>query len=278
MSRNYYYLVAGLPELFMEQNKRPFDLAAFKAELREFLHPDDFSLVEVLFLPYDHLNLLSLLQKKNTPFHPLGKFSADELEEEIREPLAVPSYFKNFIERFREEADTPQDQTWENQLTELYYDHASSCSNPFIRTWFGFEKNLRNILTAYTCRKFGMAADHELVGQGEFVESLKKSQARDFGLSGEVDFMDRLLSILDNPNLFEREKGLDLLRWNYLDELNTFHYFTIEVILAYVIKLLIIERWLILDRSTGEQLFRQFLEDLRSSYEFPTEYTTHERR
>ena len=278
MSRNYYYLVAGLPELFMGQNKRPFELAVFRSELRDFLHPDDYRLVELLFLPYDHLNLLNLLRKKNAPFHPLGTCSQDELEEAIREPAEAPIYFRTFIERFKEEAGSRQDQAWENQLADLYYEYVSSSSNPFLRTWFSLEKNLRNILTAYNCRKFGLPAENELVGQGELIESLKKSQARDFGLSGEVDFMDRLLSILDNRHLLEREKGLDLLRWTYLDELTTFHYFSIEVILSYVIKLLIIERWLTLDRSTGEALFGRFLEDLKNSYEFPTEYTTYERR
>ncbi|HNS17268.1 MAG TPA: DUF2764 family protein [Bacteroidales bacterium] len=278
MSRNYYYLVAGLPELLLGQSKRPFELAAFKNELRDFLHPEDYRLVELFFLPYDHINLLNLLEKKTAPFLTLGRYSQEELEEAIREPVEVPEYFRVFIERFREEAGVWQDRPWENQIAELYYDHAGSFSNEFIRDWFEFEKNLRNILTAYNCRKYSLPADQELIGQGDLVESLKKSQVRDFGLSGEVDHMDRLLGILDQKDLLEREKGLDLLRWTHLDELTTFHYFSTEVILSYVVKLLIIERWLTLDRATGEQLFGRFLEDLKNSYEFPTEYTINERR
>ncbi len=278
MSRNYYYLVSGLPELLFGQGKRPHDLQSFRNELRDFLHPDDYQLVELLFLPYDHINLLNLLGKKLTPFLSLGKYMQEELEEEIREPLHVPPYFRHVIERYREEAGEHPEQLWENYVAELYYDYASSFSNEFMRSWFGFEKNLRNFLSAYTCRRHQMPAEEELVGRNELTEILKKSQARDFGLSGELDFVERLMTLLENPNLLEREKGIDLLRWNYLDELTTFHYFSVEVVLSYVIKLLITDRWMKLDKPSGQQLFGKLLDDLRNSYEFPTEYTIHERR
>jgi hypothetical protein len=278
MSRNYYYLVAGLPELLFGQTKRPFDLLSFKTELRNFLHPFDYQLVELLFVPYDHTNLLNTLQKKAALFNSLGNYSQDELEDAIRESAGVPEYIRYFIERYREESGEYPGPWWENLITSRYYDFIESSSCLFLRSYFEFDRSLRNIMSAHICRKYGLPADEELVGQNDVTDALRKSQARDFGLSGELDFMERLMTLLENPNLLEREKGVDLLRWNHVDELTTFHYFSIEVVLGYVIKLQIVDRWMRLDKPSGEKLFGRLQADLKDSYQFSTEYTIHERR
>jgi hypothetical protein len=64
----------------------------------------------------------------------------------------------------------------------------------------------------------------------------------------------------------------DLIKWKYLDENTFFHYFTIEKVIGYLIKLLLVDRWLKLDEEKGEQLFKKFISDLEKSYEFPKEF------
>ena len=39
-----------------------------------------------------------------------------------------------------------------------------------------------------------------------------------------------------------------------------------------MIKLLIVDRWKKLDKETGEGLFARLLDDLKASYEFPSEF------
>jgi hypothetical protein len=101
---------------------------------------------------------------------------------------------------------------------------------------------------------------------------MRRSSARDLGLASEWPWIDRLLQIIEIPDLLQREKAIDMLRWNFLDEQNTFNYFTVEVLIAFYIKLGIIERWLRLDPATGEELFRNLLGTLQNSYEFPNEF------
>ena len=60
-------------------------VADFKEELRHFLHPEDFQLIELLFLRFDNQNLLHLLQKTNTPWDAMGKFSPEQLEQGLEE-------------------------------------------------------------------------------------------------------------------------------------------------------------------------------------------------
>jgi hypothetical protein len=278
IQRNYYCLIAGLPDIVMDQRKISFTLSEFKNELQDTLHKDDYKLIELLFLSYDNVNLLNLLLKNDKPYNSLGKYTRDELEVEIKEPEFIEEYLKVFIEDFKASGGTENEQSWENQLTQLYLDYVQNVSNPFLKDWFSFEKTLKNVLTAYNCKKHQLSMDDNLIGDGDIVETLKKSHARDFGLSSEVDYIEKLISIIENKNLFDREKNIDLLKWNYLDELTTFHYFSIEAVLSFMIKLIVLNRWMELDKETGKELFKKFLYDLKTTYKFPIEFNIYERR
>jgi len=272
MARNYYCLVAGLPDIVIDQNKLSFTLSEFKDELTESLHPDDYKMVELLFLPYDNQNLMNLLNKQDIPINKLGKYSLDELEENIKEPEILEPYLIQYIEDFKSDSGLTAKTDPEKLMTQLYYDFGSNIRNGFLKEWFSFDQTLRNILTAYNCRKYDLPVENELIGEDDIVDSLKKSRARDFGIGGEVPYVEKVISILENKNLLDREKGLDQLRWNFVDEQTVFNYFTAEVIFGYVIKLMIIERWLKLDVDTGREFFEKLLEDLKTSFEFPIEF------
>ena len=98
--RNYYYLVAGLPDIILDQKKVPFTLIEFKQELQYHLHPKDYQLVEYLFLPYDNSNFLNILLKNDAEFNPLGNYSESFLIEEIKEPENLPAYMLKFLEAY----------------------------------------------------------------------------------------------------------------------------------------------------------------------------------
>ncbi|MDD5097507.1 MAG: DUF2764 family protein [Candidatus Omnitrophica bacterium] len=46
-----------------------------------------------------------------------------------------------------------------------------------------------------------------------------------------------------NPSILEAEKYLDLERWKVLDEISSGHYFDLDFLLVYALKLVILERW-----------------------------------
>ena len=71
----------------------------------------------------------------------------------------------------------------------------------------------------------------------------------------------------DAGGCLDRERGLDELRWRKIDEITLMDYFDIEVILGFVCKLKIIDRWLQLDPDSGRALFRKLVEDIRSTYD-----------
>ena len=274
MKRNYYYLVAGLQDLSLDIHKLTFNQLAFRDELKQHLHPDDYKLAELLFLPFDNTNLLTLLNKSDKDFIEKGNYPREQLEENIKEPTDLPEYMMRFIAAFKAKEPVYPDISPENELTALFYDEVTeTVSNEFLRDWFQFEQNIRNIMTALNARKYKVPYEQQVIGTGETSEAIKKSHARDFGLSNELDYMEELIAISCQDDIREREQAIDELKWKYLDEAIFFHYFTIEKILAFVIKLGMIERWLSIDKDHSNELFKKLLKELQSSYELPETFT-----
>ncbi len=272
-SRYYYYLVAGLPDIILEQSKLAVSLEDFKQELQVHLHPDDYQLLEKLFLPADNQNVLNMLLKNGKEFITSGRYTFDELEDEIKEPKTLPDYLITFILHFKSSQPVYAEMSWEDQLTTLYYEHTSKASNDFLRSWFEFERDVKNILTGLTARRHKIPVENLLIGDNLVTQGIRRSHARDFGLGAGFAFVDKLIQVSENSNLLEREKAIDQLRWAYIDELNTFNYFTVEFILGFVLKLGMVERWMKLDKKSGEEMFLRLLKDLENSYEFTKEFS-----
>jgi hypothetical protein len=269
---NYHCLIAGLPDIAPEDNKLPFSTADFKEEVRPQLSDNDARLLDLFYTKFDNQNLLRYLKDKETAFDRHGNLAKDELaeclqliaEDDDPKNLYFPPYFKAFVEEYKEAQHTGAENTrWENRLTELYYQWAMQCGNPMIARWFEFNLNLNNILAACTSRKYQM--DMEVVGGNEVAESIRTSSQRDFGLVGTIDELDTFQRLAEEPDLFEREKKIDLLKWQWLDEQTFFKYFSIERVFAYLVKLEIIERWVSLDPAEGGKIFRKLIDDLKES-------------
>ena len=276
--RNYYCLIAGLPDIHVDQKKIPFSLIELKQELQYQLHPKDYQLVEYLFLPYDNINFLNILQKNEAEFNPLGNYSESFFMDEIKEPENLPGYMKKFLEAYREENPMHPNLSLENQLTWLYFDFMLEQKNQFLRDIFTTIRDINNIFTVYNARKFGMNIENQMIGNYELTEAAKKTTSKDFGMASEITPIDEIIGIYENNDILEQEMSIDLLKWRHMNDLNTFNYFTIEFILAYVLKFIIVERWSNLDPDQSKKTFRKILTDLENSFQFSKDFNINEKR
>ena len=275
----YYYLVAGLPELTLEDSKLSYTVADFKTEFYPSLSEKDKKLVDLFYLQFDNANVLKLLKDKEAVVDPRGNYSAEELAENISllkeggelSARVFPSYLSTFISEY---FNTPaeDDFLYEDRLAALYYAYAMNCKNEFVSSWFGFNLITKNVLTALTARKYKMDVASLIVGDTEVCEALRTSGARDFGLSGEVECLEQLVKIGETEELVEREKKIDQLRWNWMEEMTFFDYFTIERLFVFLLQLEMIERWIALDKEKGSQLFRSIIAALKDEVQIPAEF------
>ena len=276
---NYYCLVTGLPELSLEDGKLSYTVANFKTEIYPELSKSDKKLVDLFYLKFDNQNLLALLKDKEAVVDAsLGNFSADELlgviasfKEETAPDKKFPSYFYEFAELY---LNTPEEERFglEDKLHGFYYDYAMKCGNKFVSDWFELNLNVNNILAAMAARKYKMDVAKVSVGSNMVAEALRTSNARDFGLADDLEYFEQLTRINDTVDLVEREKKIDLLKWNWMEDNTFFNYFTIEKIFVFLMKLEMIERWVSLDKEKGNEMFRKLIDQLKDEVQIPQEF------
>ena len=270
----YYYLVAGLPDLAFDDSKLNFSIVDFKSELYPYLSTNDKRLVDLFYLQLDNKNLLLLLKGREEGLDPRGNYSADDLEEFIAQVKdggkvpSMPSYMADFVLEYLLNKDDKQFNA-EDALAAKYYAYAMQCKNRFVSSWFEFNLTVRNVLNVLTARKFKLEAASVVVGDTEVCQTLRTSTARDFGLNNEIEYLDALMRISETADLVEREKKLDQLRWDWLENAALFDYFTIERLYVFLLRLEMVERWTSLDKARGNALFRKIIASLKSEVRIP---------
>ena len=278
----YYYLVTGLPELTLEDNKLRYSVADFKKEFYPELSSGDKKLVDLFYLRFDNENVLSLLKDREAQIDERGNYSADSIraiigqiqeEGKILTPNVLPSYLNQFITSYMLDSTFTEGKVMVvDRLAAMYYAYAMKCGNDFLSSWFEFNLHVNNILVALTARKFKMEVEPLIVGDTEVCQTLRSSNARDFGLSSEVDYLEQVVKISEIADLVEREKKIDQLRWKWMEDKTFFEYFSLERFYVFLLQTDIIERWLTLDKEKGNQMFRSIIAALKDEVKVPVEY------
>jgi len=272
LKKEYHCLVAGLPDLFFNENKALIDSVSFRQQLQAELSSSDYDLVKLIYLAYDNENLLDQLLNRKRPFRSNGIFSKPFLLQQLSpgdETPELPLYMLDFIEWFEDMQTEVLDLNAEIVMQQLYYGYILKVRNDFLRNWFLFQLNEKNILTTANCIRFDYNIEEQLIKADEnknvctllIGKKLKPELFED-----EVPFYREIFKVTEsNLNWMEREKAIDKIKWDYLDENTVFHYFTVEKILSYVLKLDMVERWIKLDRKKGEELLQKLINDFKAS-------------
>lgn len=274
----YYCLIAGLPQITLDDSKPTYSVATFKEEIGSVLTKGDQKLIDLFFLKYDNKNLIEYLKNPNYTADTRGSFSYEEFQEVIKafkeeEPAPknshLPLYMVEFLAKYvaSQVKDESKNISWEDRLAASYYSYAIKCKNKFVASWFELNLNINNMLTAITCRKYGLDKAEYIVGDNAVADVLRKSVSRDFGLNDEVDYFPELQRITEEKDLLAREKKVDLLKWRWLEENTFFKTFDIESVYSYLLELEMVERWATLDKATGEKTFREIVGTMKKGSE-----------
>lgn len=160
----------------------------------------------------------------------------------------------------------------EENLNNHFYRAAKKSKTKFIREYFAFDQEVRNIQAAYIARKNSLDPEDYLIGDNEITEQLKYSKSHDFGLSLYSDIAPEVIKVLETDNILEREQQMDALKWRVSNDICTFNYFDINVILSFMLKASIVKRWHILDRKKGAQLFKELVNDVKGTFKPDNNY------
>lgn len=276
---SYYCLMAGAPELTLADTNKGLTVEAFKEELEAHLTETDRKLLFFFFLKYDCRNLVRMLKNPQAEIDERGNFERWQLEDLITSARQINfnvHRYPAFMSVFAREFDYNKDKEGyfpEDQMALLYYEYAMKVPDSMMAEWFVMNLDITNILTALIARKYGWNVSRYIVGDTPVNEMLRTENAADFGLTHLLDFMPDLIRIVDCQDPVEKERQMDALKWNWLDEQTFLDPFNVDAVFAYLAKLDILERWAMLDVEEGKKTFTTIINNLRSEAQVPHEFT-----
>ena len=252
---NYYSLVAGLREYALDSDAKGFDARAIIDEIRDNVSKDDARTVELLYGYYDCENLIAR-RNGTAAVSQLGNISEEELD---ARGAAWPEWMVRTVRACDdpegEEAETVDTSAgFARTLLTAYYGECARSKSRFLREWSEFDRTLRNVTAALKARTLQIPVEDVLVGGGDVADQLARSSAADFGLKGELTCIDALIAASEEQNLLEKEHKIDKIRWDEADELSWSDYFDIDAVLAYLVKINIVARWMRLDEKRGREM------------------------
>ena len=188
-----------------------------------------------------------------TPDWRQGEKSLDEYFGQMRELMSKKD--NEIVDFIRKGFD-------KDQIGVEFYKEALSHRLGFIREFFRFDMDVRNRKVRYLNAALGRDIERDVL-------TLRDPDAEETGLEPEEpEFKEeaRLQSILEGSDILSRERGIDDLYWDKIDELTLFDYLNLDKILGMVAKMMIIRRWLILDEEAGRAMFRKLVDEVRGTF------------
>jgi len=238
----YYRLAASLPPLPTVPEAPPLRLGEFVPLLRQELSPRHWALAEALLLRVDVGNLLALLGGQEELFDGRGLHSRDELT--ARGGGELPDFLADFVRRHEEGGALGPEQ--QDQLWAAYYGYltevADAGSSRFLREWLAWELPLLNALARWRAERLGRDPEAARVEEPAAPALHEELLAR---LGEEKD-----------PQ--ERERLVDAARLANIEALSGIDPFSIDAVLAFLVALMVLDRWDLPKAASAEQLLEEF--------------------
>ena len=272
-STEYYCLVASLREWTLDSDTKGFDVREILDEILDELTAKDRKAVELLYAYYDCENIISLRNKRNR-HNNLANLSAEQLKDVLEnrnyallpENVAAVVKLYNEVDDEERDEDVVVDDNFEHALFDAYYKDLSASKVRFLKKWGEFDRTLRNISAAVAAREAGRVISEVTVGGGEIVAQLAQSSASDFGLRGELQYIDSVISaITEETNIVEKERKIDAVRWSEAEDIAINDYFDIDYILSYLVQVNIVARWTLLSPEVGREMLDKLIASLDAS-------------
>lgn len=276
---NYYCLMAGLPDLKLDDTKFEVSITDLREELDNILSPFDKRVLFYFFLKNDCSNLVKLLKDPGADIDNHGNFTMEQyldLVTSAREMNFNVHRFPAFMSDFARDYAYNKDKEGyfpEDKILYQFYQYAiDTCPNKMVRQWYQLNLDITNILTAFLARKNGWNVADFIQGENEVTEMILNNNTKDFNLTTEFDYVADLMKIIECDDPVEKEKKIDAFKWLWLEDKTFFNMFSVEAVFAYLCKLEMLVRWDKLDVEKGQKTFRQIIENLRGEARVPEEF------
>jgi hypothetical protein len=248
---NYYFLAPSLPDLVLGQ-KPEVSFEELKSRTEINLTKKDLPRAKIFGRFIDINNIRSQLLEE--PIDPRGNLSEKELDEALLVRNILPEYVFDFLDQF----DTVSEKIRQFPgLISRFFAEEIPKSRGFLRTYLNFERDWRLVLTALRARTLKRDLLRELQFE-DFTDPLvaqilSEKDAPQYEPPEEFhELKEIFLSCGDDP--LEQHRSFDAWHFRKIEEMVVKPLFSIDWILSYMARLLIVEYDYELDKHKGKMI------------------------
>ncbi|MGK5594873.1 MAG: DUF2764 family protein [Parachlamydiaceae bacterium] len=255
---HYYFLATALPRLTIG-NPPEISFAEMAFLYEQNLSREDIKKIQSLRLLYDIENIRTYWLKEPLDRH--GNFDENQLEEALVSFSGFPDYVYDFLHQYSELEERLR---FFSKLIAIYYREQLTQVTGFFKKYFSFERNLRLILVALRAKKLNRDILAEL--QFESPEDplvsqiLSQKDAKNYDPPEEYQGVKLIYNEQSNEPA-ALNKALAEYRFQKINELVGLQVFSLDVLVAYFIKFIIVEKWQEQDAEKGNQLIKKIIQE-----------------
>jgi Protein of unknown function (DUF2764) len=255
---NEYFLGALLPELSIgEVPEIGFDELdqLFKDNLSE----KNYAKVRAVRSLFDIFNLRAYWQGE--PLDRYGNLSYADLEESLAAGSMLPEYVFTYLDKY---GSNEERLAHYPELLICFYRHAMAEATHFFRYYLSLERELRLVLAAFRAKSLGRDIYKELQYEDPEEELIAQILAqKDAPIYVPPEKYEEIGTLFkkfgDQP--IELQKALLEYRFNQIKEKLGMQPFSIDRVLAYMIELIMVERWQRMDKQKGLKMVESLLKE-----------------
>lgn len=255
---NYYFLGALLPELHLNEEPE-IGFGELDQLFKDNLSPKDYDKTKIIRNLFDIFNLRAYW--KGESIDRKGNITAGDLEEALATRSQLPPFVFDFMDRYES-----KEQRLEHyqELLSIFFRNAIKNATGFFKFYLSLERELRLVFAAFRTKKLGKDIYKELQYEDpeeDFIaQILAQKDSPDYEPPEKYEDVKALFEqYYDNP--IELERALLEYRFNKIEEVVGIERFSIDRILAYMIELIMVERWQSMDRQKGLEIIENMLKE-----------------
>jgi len=257
---NYYFLGTRLTTLSIDQPAE-ITFEEFDQLMRDNLTAKDYAKAEVIRRFYDLENIRNYWNKE--PFNPYGMLDANELEDALITGHGLPDYIYGYIDKYERKEDRLKHFP---ELIAAYTHEELSHLTGFVKKLLRFEREWRLVMVGFRAKKLGKDVAWELQfedPEDEIVQQiLAQKDAKTFEPPEKYAALKPIFQKYQDTPL-ALHQALSQYRLDKIDEMVEFDQFSFEMILAYMVRLLIIENWQHLNKEKGLEIVNKIIEEAK---------------
>jgi hypothetical protein len=253
--RNYYFVAASLPPLFIhERPEMTFEELTLRLEIN--LARADLEKTRVLRRIVDIFNIRSLLMEESVDRR--GNLNEKELDEALLVQAVLPAYVFEFLDQFEKVSDKIRN--FSGLLAQVFNSEIPRHKG-FLRDYLLFEREYRLVLSALRSKQTGRDIAQELQFEDPtepFVaQILAQKDSGSYDPPAEyADLKELIASSYADPWL--EHQAFAAYRFKKIGELAEKKLFSIDQILCYMVQLMIVESLFELDEQRGNMILDTF--------------------